>query len=256
MISDEDVLQEYQNILSEAELLEADAEIDDNRHQIFRGISTYSWKGQHPASCFRHYTVFNKFGVIPQYCFNCYKVLIEPRSVVELFKLLMLFEKIKLPHDNTRKCICESRDFCSGTYKGFIYCRGMEEARAVLIIARELVSENISPDISIKLKRGCSEFEHAYPKYGRIMPGKVAMKYKKQWKDKENYVDANAAFSTTEVDTGAFTYKPSDVFVMRYWLGYAATIGDMSYLQIAGMTLPPIPSLKRPSFENNKKTSQ
>lgn len=69
--------------------------------------------------------IFDKFDVIPKYCFDCYKVLITPHTIMDLFKLLMIFEKITLPLDNTRKCMVETRDACSGTYKGFIYCRGI-----------------------------------------------------------------------------------------------------------------------------------
>ena len=41
--------------------------------------------------------IFNDYDVIPKYCFDCYKVLITVRSVLELFKLLMIFEKLDLP---------------------------------------------------------------------------------------------------------------------------------------------------------------
>jgi hypothetical protein len=77
--------------------------------------------------------------------------------VVELFKLLMVFEKLDLPNDNTRKCMCESRDFCSGAYKGFVYCRGVDEAKAVADIVRKVISDDISPDVPVTIKRGCSE---------------------------------------------------------------------------------------------------
>lgn len=42
--------------------------------------------------------------------------------------------------------------------------------------------------------------------------------------------------------------SPAEIFAMRYWLRYAATIGDISYLKITGCTLPPIPELNRPPF--------
>ena len=217
--------------------------------QVFRGISGLLWKDQHPAGCFRHFTVFNKFGVIPKYCFDCCKVLIEPRTVVELFKLLMVFEKLELPDDNTRKCMCESRDFCSGTYKGFIYCRGIEEAKEVYDIVRQVVSDDISPAVPVTLKRGCSEFERAYPGYARIEPGTVMIKYKEDWKAHEDFVDKHAVFSSPNVNVGGNTpYSPSEIFATHYWLGYAATIGDMSYLTVTGFTVSPIPQLKRPPF--------
>lgn len=43
-------------------------------------------------------------------------------------------------------------------------------------------------------------------------------------------------------------YPAWEIFTMQYWLRYAATIGDMSYLVISGKTLPPIQDLKRSIF--------
>lgn len=204
--------------------------------------------------------VFNKFKVIPGYCFGCYKVQIAPRTVVELFKLLMLFEKMVLPLDNTRKCMVETRADCSGAYKGFVYCRGVEEGNEVRKIVRNAVSDEISPQVPVTLKRGCSEFAVVHPGYAQIKPGGVVMQYRKDWRVHEDFFDKNFVFrpdapegnaEIPEINTeGLATYTPWEVFCMQYWLRYAATIGDKSYLAIAGMTLPPLPSLKRPPFRN------
>lgn len=220
--------------------------------QIFRGVSALSWKGQHAAGCFRHFTIFGKFNVIPEYCFDCCKVLIEPRTVVELFKLLLVFEKLDLPDNNTRKCICESREFCSGAYKGFVYCRGIEDAMKVRDLVRQVVVDEISPDIPVTMKRGCSEFERAYPGYDRIDPGGVVMEYRKEWKSKEHFVDKNAVFSSQRDIERVEPYGLEEIFATHYWLSYAATIGDDSYLQITGCPVPPIPQLKRPAFAAKK----
>lgn len=204
--------------------------------------------------------VFKRFDVIPQYCFDCYKVLVTPRSIVELFKLLMLFEKTTLPLDNTRKCMVEARGDCSGAYKGFVYCRGIEEGNEVRKIVRNAVSEGISPQVSVILKRGCSEYAIVHPGYARIKPGGVMMQYRKDWQAQEDFFDKNFVFrpdapganaDSPEVNAeGLAAYTPWEIFCMQYWLRYAATIGDKSYLAIAGMPLPPIPGLKRPPFRN------
>ncbi|MCK4708647.1 MAG: hypothetical protein KAU21_08525, partial [Gammaproteobacteria bacterium] len=130
MISDEDVKRLFQNGKS---LLAKHFDPNAPLHtQFHRGVGLHVWKDQHPGGCARHMSVFNKFNIIPKYCFACYKVLIEPRTVVELFKLMVVLEKIKLPNDNTRKCIVETREQVSGAYKGFIYCRGIEEGEEIL----------------------------------------------------------------------------------------------------------------------------
>lgn len=257
MILDEEVVQLFRNT-RDIPVSFTDSEIAGKKIQIFRGISAHLWKDAHPGSCTRHFAVFNKFNVIPKYCFGCYKVLIAPRTVMELFKLLMIFEKIALPHDNTRKCMVEVRNDSPGTYKGFIYCRGIEEGKEVRKILRQVISDDISHQVPVTLKRGCSEFASVYPGYAQIKPGSVMMQYRKDWQIHEDLFDKNFGFhrNVPEVNAdipladtnGKTKYTPWEIFCMRFWLSYAATIGDISYLVIAGMTMPPIPNLRRPPF--------
>jgi hypothetical protein len=246
MISDEDVRHFFHNKLNAPGIYGGVGSL-----QIYRGISPRLWKDAHPAGCNRHLTVFDKFGVIPEYCFDCYKILIEPRTVVELFKLLMVFEKLTLPNDNTRKCMVEGRDDCSGTYKGFIYCRSSEDGKKVRNIVRAMVADNISPEVPVIMKRGCSEFARAYPSYSPTKPGAVFMKYNKDWHVQEDFVDKNFVFNTNIPDVNAgdnTAYPPSEIFAMQHWLRYAATLGDISYFKITGCIVPTIPQLKRPPF--------
>lgn len=259
MITDEDVVQLFGKYAATPQWF-SEAEIAGRQRQIFRGMPGRLWKDAPPGGCARHAEVFKRFKVIPEYCFECYKVLIEPRTINELFKLLMLFERMTLPLDNTRKCMVEARGDCSGTYKGFVYCRGIEEGNDVRKIVRNAVSESIAPQVPVTLKRGCSEFALVHPGYARIKPGGVVMQYRKDWRVHEDFFDKNFVFrpdasggnaDDPEVDAeGLAAYTPWEVFCMQYWLRYAATIGDTSYLAIAGMTLPPLPGLKRPPFRS------
>ena len=184
-------------------------------------------------------------------------VLITPRNVMELFKLLMIFEEVILPLDNSRKCMVEERGYCSGTYKGYIYCRSIEEGNEIRKIIQLAVAENISPHVSVTLKRGCSEFEPVFPEFAQIKQDSEAMQYKEDWQDYEDYADRKIIFHkklTVNIRNvninGSSKYTPEEIFCMQYWLRYAATIGDMSYLAIAGMDMSPIPNLKRPFFKN------
>jgi hypothetical protein len=215
--------------------------------QIFRGKFAYGGK-EAPGICQRGGMIFKRFGVIQEYCFQCYKVVVEPRTVMELFKLLILFETLHLPNNNRRKCMTELRPNCSGTYKGYVYCGGLEEGNEVHDLVRKAVSNEISPDISINLKRGCSEYAIAYPEYARVKPGVEPMKYNEAWRVHEEYFDKHARWTPRTPDEPSSTYKPSEIFAMTVFLRYAATIGDDSYLEIAGCALPPIPDLKRPAF--------
>lgn len=219
--------------------------------QIYRGQPRQLWKNEHkddrPGGCLRHMTVFKQFNAIPKYCFDCYKVEIAPRTVVELFKLLMVFEKIALPSDNSRKCMCEGRPDCSGTYKGFVYCRGLDDGKEMRKILKRVISHEISPQIPVVLKRGCSEFARSHPSYARIAPGQAKLEYKKKWRIHEDFVDQNVRFPPVfqQVNVSG-TYLPEEIYSLQYWLTYAATIGDVSYLIISGKTLEPSPQIKRP----------
>lgn len=242
MISDEDVKRLFQNGKS----LLAN-HFDHNKSlntQFHRGIGLHVWKDQHPGGCIRHMSVFNKFNIIPKYCFTCYKVLIEPRTVVELFKLMVVLEKLDLPNDNTRKCIVETREQVSGTYKGFIYCRGLEEGEEILKMIQKVISKEISKKIPVTLKRGCSEYPLAYPEYAQ------AMEYKEEWQEYEDLADKNLVVNTQLSESDSHNrpaYTLQDAQTMLAWLKYAATIGDLSYLKISGGTLQPFQNVKRPS---------
>ena len=63
-------------------------------------------------NCDRHKKVFNKHNIIPKYCFSCFKVQIELKEVSQLIKLFFIFNYLKLPKDNIRKCFIELREKC------------------------------------------------------------------------------------------------------------------------------------------------
>jgi len=249
MITDQEVIQLFGKFAD----IPPDSKIDP---QLFRGGGN-----NFPVGCSRHLEVFDKFNIIPKYCFDCYKVLITPRNVVELFKLLMIFEKIALPNDNRRKCMVEEREEFSGTYKGYIFCKGIDEGNEVCKLVKKVVSQDISPQVGVSLKRGCSEYALSYPGYAVIKPASVIMQYRKDWQSKEEFFDENSAVSRERMPDvnddatyvsadGLKKYTRREVLSMQYWLCYAATIGDTSYLSISGMTMPKIPNLKRPPFKN------
>jgi hypothetical protein len=246
MITDQEVIQFFGKFAE----IPPDQKIDS---QIFRG-----GENNFPLGCSRHLELFSKLNVIPKYCFDCFKVLISPRNVVELFKVLMIFEKISLPNDNRRKCMVEERKEFSGTYKGYVFCKGLDEGNEVRKIVRRAVSEEISPQVAVSLKRGCSEYALAYPKYAEVKPAGLLMQYKKEWQAREEFFDKNSAYVPVVHDASMTTpfsneikgYTRMEIYSMQYWLCYAATIGDMSYFSISGRTMPNIPNLKRPPFHN------
>ena len=142
-------------------------------------------------NCKRHKTIFNKFNIIPKFCFGCYKVQVEPRSILELIKLFVVFDQIKLVKNNTRKCLIEIRPEISGFYKGLIYCSSLEEAYQIADYLGIAIKENIGSGLHAVVKRGCSEYPVSFPEYKAInKSGTQLMKYNEDWKSIEEDYDS------------------------------------------------------------------
>jgi len=218
---------------------------------------TQIWRGEtYYQGCDRHFVVFNNFNAIPKYCFSCYKVYVEPRTVLELFKLMMVFDSIKLQNDKTRKCMVEIRPKISGAYKGYIYCQGHDEGMEILKMVREVVTEKISKDVQVILKRGCSEYALAYPEFVQNdEDGNSVMTYKEAWSDHEDYTDKNLVKDIYPPVLDSYNHSGltlRDTLVMHNWLAYAAAIGDSSYMEISGTAVEKLQIDKRPAFKSIK----
>ena len=197
--------------------------INTNLMQLYRGEFGSN-------NCRRHWEVFNQFKIIPEYCFGCYKVTIAPRTMMELFKLLLIFDNLELHNNNHRKCLIEMRPEISGTYKGLIYCRGLDEGKEILNIVQPIVNTTISNKIPIHIKRGCSEFPLAYPEYGHITDNKIQqMQYNEAWRKHEEHVDKTHVKRDPNpnnfiLDHSGFTLL--DALVMRNRVAFAENKGD------------------------------
>jgi hypothetical protein len=250
MISDEEVRRIFQGLLdTPGGYLAADPNWSRYNLQVFRGLPWQFDEGAHPGGCERHMDVFKKYNTIARYCFDCFKVEVHPRTIVELFKLLLLFERMEFPRDNTRKCFAELRPEISGAYKGVVYGRSLSEGRLLFRLVRDAVNEAISPNAKVVLKRGCSEHAAAYPRFSQVKPGVPLMDYRDYWKKNEIEFDRYYTFRMPEPAlTTKGVYHPNEIYDMQFWMKYAATIGDESYLVISGKPLTPLPDLNRPSF--------
>ena len=98
-------------------------------------------------------------------------------------------------------------------------------------------------------ERGCSCFSKAYPEYGQIGKGKKAMEYKEEWRKIEKVVNRKSVVVENQLTNYNHpSYNLYDAQSMHYWLRYAATIGDLSYLSISDVVLQPLNDLKRFPF--------
>ena len=181
-------------------------------------------------NCNRHMQIFSKFNVIPKFCFGCYKVQVEPRSVLELIKLFVVFDQIKLPENNLRKCMIEMRSEMSGFYKGLIYCSSLKEAYQIADYLEMVVKEKIGSGLPLAVKRGCSEYPIVFPDYKEInKSGAQLMNYNEDWKPiEEDYDSKNPIKSKSIIPPSLSCLSLSDVLIIRNWIDYAKGIGDSS----------------------------
>ena len=126
-----------------------DLDITTKQSQIYR-------RNQDNLNCKRHMAIFDEFNVIPEFCFGCYKVQVEPSSFLDLIKLYIIFDQLALPKNNTRKCMIEMRPEFNGFYKGFIYCSEIDEALEIADYLKRVILHRIGEEVPVTVKRGCS----------------------------------------------------------------------------------------------------
>ena len=186
-------------------------------------------------NCERHHKAFNKYTIIPEYCFSCFKVQIELKTVTQLFKLFFIFDQLKLPKDNIRKCFIELRPGISGTYKGLIYSSSLDDAKNIKNYTKPILDKLIKNNFTVKIKRGCTEFDLAFPGYKDI-DSLDQIKYNQNWKIKEKLVDdeiLNGSKKGKKVFSRSLSgVSLGDVLIMNNWLNYAKLINDFSYRDI------------------------
>tara|TARA_B100000902_G_scaffold51667_1_gene58375 strand:+ start:568 stop:1719 length:1152 start_codon:yes stop_codon:yes gene_type:complete len=171
-----------------------------------------------PLNCKRHKKIFNTHKIIPEFCFGCYKVQIEPENIIDLIKLYILFDNIFLT--NTRKCMIELRPNVQGNYKGLVYCRSIEEAENVQKKIIDQIELNFNKKLPIKIKRGCTEYGVEYPQYTNLDDN--IMYYKPDWKNYEILIDNKFPHLTHKKVRP--TIKGStlhDILVIRNWIYFA-----------------------------------
>ena len=95
---------------------------------------------------------------VPSKCQNCWKVVVRPQTLKQLFAL----ESVQKALDVPCKCGIEIRLTVHGLYGGYFYnysfMEGLERYRQV----RDAVDRHpdLGKDIPVFLKRACTEFEH------------------------------------------------------------------------------------------------
>ena len=199
-------------------------------------------KNKIDLNCGRHHAIFNKNHIIPEYCFSCFKIQIDTKNVIDLIKLYFVFNNLELENNNFRKCFIETRKMITGTYKGLIYCSDLDEVDKVINRLTPILKKTIDKNIIINKKRGCSEFGNKFKEYKTLNVEKL-MSYDNGWKKYENNFDSNQTVKY-KLEKGIFysskkVLNLQDSLTILNWLRYAKKIGDLSYLHLIDIELPP-----------------
>lgn len=115
------------------------------------------------AYCDWMHDIQKTFDYIPSHCLNCWKVVVKPNSLAQLMQLYAL--QLKMIEEDSQcycKCGIETREHVFGNYGGYFYNRSYEAGLDKLELVENLVHNEIDKDISVYLKRYCTEFEIAY----------------------------------------------------------------------------------------------
>ena len=198
----------------------------------FDKVQTYR-EQQLPPHCNRHKKIFSTLNFIPKHCFECYKIQIEVDNVLELMKLYIVFDKIKLEKDNSRKCMIELRPGVSGNYKGLIFCNSIQETEIILNKVKKILYKNFNKELNCKIKRGCSEYYPKFPNYNKL--DKNAMIYDEKNKEQETNFDEKNPDLIFDKNSNPTIEGLSlfDALVFRNWLSFARMIGDDSHKKIS-----------------------
>jgi hypothetical protein len=95
---------------------------------------------------------------------------------------------------------------------------------------RKNLKEWFDTSVFTIVKRGCSEYSKAYPKYNqRDENGIFAMSYPVEWKQVEDLFDkTNQKKGMEEYFPSYSSFCLSDLLVVQKWIDYAKGIGDPS----------------------------
>lgn len=137
----------------------ADGKFDRNLYMEWNTPWIFVEKSPERTCLLWHRIMFGKFGMLPIWCRqNCWKVVVRPRTLEELFLLKELQEYLRVPS----KLGIETRERVFGHYGGYFYTNSKEEGLDRLDQVKTEVARCISPEVPVYLKLACTEFEHSF----------------------------------------------------------------------------------------------
>lgn len=204
-------------------------EADGKLHAQFKpGIYDTPW--HHVKSDYRlkcglwHQIMFDLVGsrlpsgskFVPSKCQNCYKVVVRPQTLVQLFALIDIQKELGRPS----KAGIERRESVFGLYGGYFYNVGLKEGKECYNIVRKAVDENkhLGPDVPVILKRACTEYE-------------MALGDSDKWEITEEQLRIEALLDRWLITDDVEMKQPEKMVhhVQRKWIEWAFANGDETY---------------------------
>ncbi len=193
-------------------------------------------RNKHNLNCDRHFGIFNKYKIIPKFCFSCYKVQITLKNVLDLIKLYFYFNNLVLEKNNIRKCMIELREKVSGNYKGYLYANSISEAENIKKkIEIDLLNNGINLK-KIEIKHGCTEYYEEYELFKNIDKNITDQLYQEDWIkiekefDQKNWIEENNKERSYTDTLNKFNLP--DFLIIRNWLIYAKILEDNTYEKV------------------------
>jgi hypothetical protein len=189
--------------------------------------------------CNRYQMIYHAvFGFVPSKCMECWKVVLRPRNLSELFDIYAYQRELRIPS----KAGMETRPFVHGNYGAYWYTNSQEEG----LDLKDLIHKDFEKT-PIILKRGCTEFEMSHGPSDRWEQPKHIQELEELLEDLLVDVAYNDG-RTEKIEDG----KPSPWYVnehvKRRWVEFAYDRGDITYkLYTHGKPLmAPVVTYERP----------
>jgi len=164
--------------------------------------------------------IFQRTGrkMAPSRCHNCWKVVVRPKTLKQLFALLGLQQRMGRPS----KCGIEVRETVCGHYGGYFYNYSLPEGLECYEAVRAEVDADpeLGPEISVILKRACTEFE-------------LFVGPSDEWKVTEEQAHIEALVNKWFVRDIIQRSQPPHAIaaVHKRWIDWAYQNADMTYLE-------------------------
>jgi len=175
--------------------------------------------------CMFDTAVFKAFGFIPSRCLNCWKVVVKPKTLKQLwdvYQFQIKFTKGCVHEKRFCKCGPEERPWVPQNYGAYFYASGKTQGLKRWEQIREAVDQ-IDPSIDVVLKRFCTEFE--------IATGPSDKYESPAWaKERELRIYGNANLEEAEPLQPDLIKERN----IRFWIEHAWSVGDMTCLGFNG----------------------